>query len=128
MASNAGLSVLDTLAAGEMVADKTPSIPIRIAPAPFLGRTVMGGVGAAALAVHLGERPGPWAAAGAAAAAITTVLSFQLRRRSSRSLSNAGAGFMEDLVVVGSGWILSQMVAARHEAAVRARTPVPAAP
>jgi uncharacterized membrane protein len=120
--SSPALSVLDTLAAGEMVADKTPSIPDRIAPVPFVGRTIAGALAAGMVAVHLDEPPGPWAAAGAAAAAVATVASYRLRRASSPALSNVGAGLVEDAIVVGAGWILALAVAGAGTAAMPARS------
>lgn len=98
-------SVLATMAAGEMVADKHPRMPARNSPLPFAARIVVGGLCGAAVAAR-SERPVLGAAAaGALAAAIGTRVAYRARaelaeRFPERSLA---PGLIEDALVLAAG-------------------------
>lgn len=98
------------LAAGELIADKHPSMGDRTDPVPFAGRIVTGAIAAATIS---GRRRGwlPLAAAGAAGAAgavASTLLLYHLRRELSRryQVSNVTAGIVEDFVALAAAtWV-----------------------
>lgn len=87
-------------AAGEMVADKLPAIPVRTEPVPLAGRI---GLGALAGVLVARRRAGPALAAavvGAAVAAASTVAVTGLRRRlAARGLPDLALGLAEDAAV-----------------------------
>jgi uncharacterized membrane protein len=96
---------LKVLAAGEMVADKTPWIPDRTSPFPLAGRGVMGALVGAALSSGEGLRPEVGAALGGASAVAAAHAAYQLRRRLGEAtrLPDPLLGAIEDLVVVACG-------------------------
>lgn len=75
--------VLTKLAVGEIVADKLPGIPDRIAPGPLFGRALIGGI-LGALVVDPDERP-VGAVVGAAAAIGAAYLGWLTRRELGRA-------------------------------------------
>jgi uncharacterized membrane protein len=95
--------VAAVLAAGEMLADKTPLVGDRTAPIPLTGRAVLGALVGAGSAR---DARGPMLAgalAGAAAAVISAYLAWHVRRR--LPLPGPIGGVLEDaLVVVLAGW------------------------
>jgi len=97
------LSILLGLAAlGELVVDKLPRTPNRIALGPFVGRLLLGGLAAAAL-VQLG-RINPWigAALGAVGVIAGTLGMFYLRRAAGRTtgISDPYIGVIEDVLAI----------------------------
>ena len=95
------------LAAGELIADKHPSIGNRTDPVPFAGRIISGAIAGAALSRRPQDRLS-MAAAGAAGAIASTLLLFHLRREISRryDVSNVSAGIAEDvLALAASTWL-----------------------
>lgn len=97
----AGLA-LAAAAVGELVADKTPWVGDRTAPAALAGRVVLGAACGALQARRARRRPIAGALLGAAAAASSAVLAFAVRRRASRALGvpSAALGVVEDAVVI----------------------------
>ncbi|WP_434389132.1 DUF1990 family protein [Melittangium boletus] len=98
-------AVLGVLAAGELVADKTPWVPARIAPPALLGRVVMGALTGAAVAAP-GRKLSPTrAVVGATAAVVATVGFYTLRRFATRRLGvpNVVAGLIEDAAAAAMG-------------------------
>ena len=89
------------LAAGEMVADKTPYVGARTAPLPFAGRVLSGALVGGVIAREERANMVMGALIGAAAAAIAAHLAYHARKR--LPLSNVVGGSLEDLVVVGIG-------------------------
>jgi uncharacterized membrane protein len=84
--------VLTAAALAELVADQSPRIPSRTAPAPFAGRIVSGALSGAAL----GTRAGSWVigmGAGAIGATVGTLSGAALRRR-------GAAAFHEDAIAI----------------------------
>jgi uncharacterized membrane protein len=100
------------MAAGEMVADKTPLVGDRIAPLPLAGRVLSGALVGGVVAND--ARGNVWAGAlvGAAAAAVAAHLAFYARRR--LPMTNLAGGFLEDAVVIGTS-----ILAAQHAASTR---------
>ena len=103
-------SVLRLLAAGEMVADKLPTTPDRIAPAALLGRLLSGAlVGAAWYRSRHGSALGGGLLGGLAAGAATCV-SYALRVGISKQagVPVALVGVGEDALVLAGGAALLQ--------------------
>lgn len=101
---------LGALAAGEMVADKTPVVPARTEPGPLAGRAVLGGL--AGLAASRSSGRGiriATALVGAGAAAGAAVLAYRLRREAGRRLAvpDPLLGAAEDAIVLGVGAMVS---------------------
>lgn len=96
------------LAAGEMLADKSASIPARTTPLPVIGRLATGALSAAACAPR-GERT-RWAAAGTLGALTGTFALFHLRRLANQQLHapNVALGLAEDALAVIAGLLLLQ--------------------
>ena len=92
-------NVLGLLAAGEMVADKTPWVGNRIDPAPLAGRAVLGAIVGGAIAYDTDQNVVFGGLLGAAAAVAAAHLAFHARRR--LPLSNVAAGLLEDALVAG---------------------------
>lgn len=92
-------TIVPVMAAGEMIADKTPYIGNRTDPAPLAGRAVMGAVVGAVIAREQDEPIVVGMLIGAAAAVFAAHLAFQVRKR--LPLPGVLAGFVEDAVVVG---------------------------
>lgn len=101
--------VVRALVAGELFADKHPSMGARIDLVPFAGRVITGAVAAAALS---GRREGwlPRAAAGAAGAFASTLILYHLRRELTRRyrVSNLTAGLAEDVLALSAAAWLSR--------------------
>jgi uncharacterized membrane protein len=90
-----------TLAAGEMVADKTEAIGDRIDPLPLGGRAAMGALVGGILAHDRGANRLLGAALGAAAAVAMAHVACYLRKRAPGS--NLLGGLSEDAIVTGVG-------------------------
>jgi uncharacterized membrane protein len=105
---------LKLLAGSEMVGDKLPQTPDRIAPPVLLGRLLSGALVGAALyrANHANTRNG--ALLGGLVAGVATFGSFWLRKKATREsgLPISVVGGFEDLLVLGSGLALSKGSAA----------------
>lgn len=107
--------VLLALALGELAADKLPNAPNRTFLPALIGRTITGG-GVTALLWSLNGRPAWIGGVGGGLASIgNTYLTFYLRQWLSRALplpkSVSVVGFIEDAVLVLTGWRLLQSVA-----------------
>lgn len=98
-------ATLKLLAAGELVADKLPGTPDRIAPPVLLGRLLSGAlVGAAWYRSHHGSALGG-GVLGAAAAFAATIVSYALRTGISEKsgVPTALVGVGEDALVLAGG-------------------------
>ncbi len=104
--------VVRMLAAGELIADKHPSMGARTDPIPFAGRIATGAIAAVAASRHHRSWL-PIAAAGAAGAVASTLLLYHLRREISRryGVSNVTAGIVEDLVALSAATWVSRRLA-----------------
>jgi uncharacterized membrane protein len=98
-------AMVSLLAAGELVADKSPAIPARTAALPLAGRLVLG---AAAAAGYAKRKRLQAAAIGAAGALASAYACFHLRRFATNRLRipNAVAGMVEDAAALGAGAML----------------------
>ncbi|MGZ3457591.1 MAG: DUF4126 family protein, partial [Archangium sp.] len=105
LASKRTSRALAVLAAGELIADKTPWIPSRISPSALVGRALLGALtGAAVAAPH--RRPSAGRALlGAAAAVASSFAFYKLRQLATRRLGlpNGVAGLVEDAAVAALG-------------------------
>ena len=77
--------VFKFLAAGEIVGDKLPMTPSRLAPGPLFGRLLFGSLCGAALCAADGKRAEAGAAIGAAAAAASAFAFYHLRQWTDRT-------------------------------------------
>lgn len=91
------------LALGELVADKLPGLPDRVAPGPLFGRATVGGV-LGALAAGADHRAAG-AVAGMAGAVAGAYLGWFLRREAARVtlLPDPAIALVEDAVAVTAG-------------------------
>lgn len=112
LASRRTASVLTVLAAGEMVADKTPAIPDRTDPPALLGRIVMGALSGAAVATWRGGPAFGAALVGGVAAAASTHLAYQVRKAAGQAtdVPDPLFGLAEDALVVAAGSRLAAAV------------------
>ena len=94
------------LAGGEIVGDKLPMAPSRIAPAPLVARMVSGGLCGAALCLHDGKRGDVGAALGVAGALAGAFGFYHLRRTLGQKLPipDPVLGAAEDVLAFGGGW------------------------
>lgn len=91
------------LALGEMVFDKLPFAPARIKPGVLTGRMMAGALVGATLSAERGLDETQGAIRGAMIAGLAAFASYILRITLGSVLSNAVAGLLEDLVVLGCG-------------------------
>lgn len=101
-------TVLSGLAVGELVADKLPGVPSRIAPGPLLGRAALGALVGALAAGRKGQAAG--AAVGAVAAVAAAFAGWFLRSEAARatSLPDPSLALAEDAVAVVAARKLAQ--------------------
>ena len=93
LGSRASTNTFTALAAGELIADKTPQMPSRTAPRPLTARMISGGLCGAAICSSKGERALTGAVVGSLFAVGGAFLGYHLRRRAVRD------GGFPDLVV-----------------------------
>lgn len=93
------------LAAGEIVGDKLPMTPSRIAPGPLFGRFLFGGLSGAALWVSEGKHASKGALLGALSAAAGAYAFYHLRQRVDKvsGVPDPWIGALEDLLAYGVG-------------------------
>ncbi len=101
-------NVTKFLAVGEIVGDKLPFTPARIAPGPLFGRVMSGGLSGAVLCSAEGKRAGLGAVIGVAAAAAGAYGFYHLRRTWGQRLPvpDPVLGAAEDVLAYGIGWIV----------------------
>jgi uncharacterized membrane protein len=88
-------------AAAELVGDKLPAAPSRLAPAGIASRLAMGAL-AAGLFARTRQAPWPPAAAiGAASAAVAAKVGHDVRARLARSAPDPAVAVVEDAVALG---------------------------
>lgn len=107
--SSAGLKVLNALAAGELMGDKLPTAPNRIATPGLVGRIVTGSLAAASISKANNKNVIAGALIGGGVAAASTYAFFYLRRyiSSHPKVKDYFTGAAEDAVALG----LSALVA-----------------
>lgn len=103
LAEPAVARTLQVMAAGELLVDKLPGMPDRIAPASLAARAVIGGILGALVAGE--DRRVEAGAVGAAAAVAASVAGWWLRREARRAtyLPDAALAVAEDAVAVAAG-------------------------
>ena len=101
---------LKALAAGEMVGDKLPQTPNRIAPLGLLGRAASGALVGATIFRINHDKSLNGAVLGGLAAVAGSYLSFFLRQQSTLESGLPGSlvGGLEDLLALGSGLALTK--------------------
>lgn len=112
LATRRGRGAASAFAVGELIADKLPQTPSRLAVGPLAGRAVAGAAAGIGLAGRSGAVPirslpvhalVPGAVLGAAAAVAGAYAGGAWRRRAPFS-SDLPAALLEDAVVVGLSW------------------------
>ena len=91
------------VAAGEMLADKTPWIPDRISAGPLIGRALSGALCGSALSSWKGRSPRVGAVIGIAAAVAAAFTFFHLRKVAGQYAPDPLLGIAEDVLVVVGG-------------------------
>lgn len=101
----------------ELVGDKLPGTPDRVAASPQLARIGSGGLAAAALGRPRLGSMAVLALVGGATAALSTAVSFRLRRRAIRDwgLSSRRSGLIEDAIVLAAAAALLPQLRRRSE-------------
>lgn len=99
-------NVVGLLAAGEMIADKTPFVGDRIDAAPLAARAVMGGIVGGVVAYEAHDNVLAGGLIGASAAIAAAHLAYRLRKR--LPVSNPVGGAIEDVFVLGLGAMLKE--------------------
>lgn len=107
---------LGVLALGEMVADKTPWIPPRVAPPSVAGRIASGALCGGVQARRWRQRGWAPALVGGLAALGSTFVAYSVRQRTSErfGISTVLLGVLEDAVVIAAASALFRVLA-RHE-------------
>jgi len=102
------LRLLALAQVGELVADKTPLLPSRVAPAPLLGRAQFGSFAGAAAFTEADVPASIGAAMGALGAVASSFVFFNLRRRVDRKtgLPDLVPAIAEDLLLAGLGLVV----------------------
>jgi uncharacterized membrane protein len=101
MASTAAVVIFSVLAFGELIADKLPSTPKRIAPAPLVARIITGGLCGACLGTSTGQSLVVGALLGAIGGVIGAFLGYGIRRRLDLHCRDFLVAICEDVVAVG---------------------------
>lgn len=108
MGSTAAVAIFSLLAIGELVADKLPIIPKRIAPAPLLARIITGGLCGACLCAVAGKSLIAGVLLGGTGGVIGAFAGYEVRRRLVNNLRihDFVVAVCEDLLAVGLGFFL----------------------
>jgi uncharacterized membrane protein len=113
LGSTAGTTVSGVLALGELVGDKLPFVPSRLAAPALGGRVLLGGTSAAAEARRDGHDPVLPALVGATAAVGAALLGSRLRGvAAERFGSDKPGAFLEDGLAAALGWLGARRPAA----------------
>lgn len=104
------------LALGEMVADKTPWLPPRVAPPSVAGRIASGALCGGLHARRWRQRAWAPALVGGLAALATTFVAYNVRQRTSErfGISTVLLGIVEDAVVIAAASALFRVLARRE--------------
>jgi uncharacterized membrane protein len=94
-------------AGGELIGDKLPMTPSRLAPAPLISRLVLGSAAGGAIADVTGQSAITGAVLGAVGAATGSVAGYYARASISAAsgIANPIAGVVEDIIAIGLGWL-----------------------
>jgi len=108
MGSTAAGVVITLLALGELVIDKLPSTPKRTSLAGLIGRSVMGGLSGAGIAVAGSQSIAPGAILGVAGAIAGAFAGYEVRKRLVRALKvpDFVIALLEDTVAIAGGLLI----------------------
>jgi uncharacterized membrane protein len=113
LGSSTGRAIAGVAAVGELVADKLPSTPSRLAPPALGGRLLFGGTSAAAVARRDGHDPVLPALVGTAGALAASVLGNRLRATAAQRFGSDKPGaFLEDGLAALLAWLGARRPAA----------------
>ncbi len=101
----AALPLLGASAVGELIGDKLPITPSRLATGPLLGRLALGAGAGAVVAREAGRPVGLSAGLGAAGAALGALAGYHLRAAAGRAtrLPDPVCGAIEDVLAIALG-------------------------
>ena len=101
-----GATITKFLAAGEIIGDKLPMIPNRIALGPLFGRIMSGGLCGASLYTAVGKKPVYGAALGVASAILGAFGFYAARMYLGRvsKIPDPVIGAAEDALAYAAGW------------------------
>jgi uncharacterized membrane protein len=108
MGSTAAVAVFTLLALGELVIDKLPSTPNRTTLAGLIGRTVLGGLSGAGVAVAGSQSIAVGAILGVAGAIAGAFGGYEVRKRLVRALKvpDFVIALLEDAVAIAGGLLI----------------------
>jgi uncharacterized membrane protein len=89
-------------AAGELIFDKVPSVPSRLAPSSLIGRVAAGAIVGAIVGHRTGNNRVGSALVGGAIAFASAHLTYRMRRALGEHMPATAAAIVEDGVVVGA--------------------------
>jgi uncharacterized membrane protein len=108
MGSTAAVAVFTLLALGELVIDKLPSTPNRTRLAGLIGRTVLGGLSGACVAVAGSQSMALGAVLGVGGALAGAFAGYEVRKRLVRALKvpDFVIALLEDAVAIAGGLLI----------------------
>lgn len=112
LGSPAAKNIVAVAALLELIGDKLPGIPARIAALPLGGRALSGALAGFVIARRSGRKPALLTALGAACAVAGAVGSYWLRKTATERLSSSSArtGLLEDAIMLaGAGSIVKRL-------------------
>jgi uncharacterized membrane protein len=101
MGSTVTVAIFSLLAIGELIADKTPIISKRTAPAPLMARVVTGGLCGACLCAAAGKSLLAGALIGGIGGFVGAFLGYGIRTRLDLHVKDLAVAVCEDVVAVG---------------------------
>ena len=106
LASPKTATLLKLLALGELIGDKLPATPSRLAPGPLVFRALSGGLSGAALCAQEEEQIGTGAVIGGLAALLSAYGFYHLRQFAGKKLKlpDPLVGAAEDTAILLLGW------------------------
>ena len=108
MGSTAAVAVFAVLALGELVVDKLPSTPNRTKLPGLIGRSVLGGLSGACVAVAGAQSIAPGAIFGVAGGIVGAFAGYEVRTRLVRALKvpDFVIALLEDAVAIAGGLLI----------------------
>ena len=119
LTSPKAVTTLAVMAGGELIGDKLPNSPNRIAPPVLSGRIATGALSGAALSEADGQSLAYGAVLGALGALAGTVAFFHLRTwlNHEKGIPDLAVALLEDAMTVSAGWVIVDANQGRTEAA-----------
>ena len=108
MGSTAAVAIFSVLALGELVVDKLPSTPNRTKLPGLIGRSMLGGLSGAAVAVAGAQSIATGAVLGVAGAIAGAFAGYEIRKRLVHALKvpDFVIALLEDAVAIGGGLLI----------------------